>query len=269
MPQIIEIDLYQSAEAPAGSYKMTSMRKLYTSLLVVLLFIATGTAGYFVYSGQEQAGAVPDNQPTKPIKPPLGVIIRKNNIRWAKFISEAIKLSPKAIVSDGDEGYLVMCSVATIEEARAIRDSIQRMSREIAVVDTFSKDEKLNVIFKGILAQSLERDSGQPVSKILRTTIMNMIDSIATLKGLVEPKRQILDIMPIENGECYRYLFSAEGGIVQISRFFDDIENMQYCVSPSALRIQPTDSSYTLEMIWGLYDFAPIPPESSAVAQGK
>ncbi|MCD6532425.1 hypothetical protein J7K99_08280, partial [bacterium] len=62
MSKIVDIQLYRSYQK-TGAIKVTGIRKVFTSMLIVLLIIAGGVGLYFYYSNQAQTAAVPVTPP--------------------------------------------------------------------------------------------------------------------------------------------------------------------------------------------------------------
>lgn len=268
MAQIIDIDLYRSADDMASPLRATSLRKPYTSLLFVLLFIAVGTGMYFVLSSSRysETDAVVEKPIQKTHKPPLSVIVRRNLNRWANFSKNAMALNPINITSDGEEGFLCSFSSSSFEEAWAIRDSIKKFGKAPMIIDTITVSDTFRFVIRGKLKPSHQFNQGLSVEKYLRTSTMNFIDSIAIAKGMTKPDRIAIGIEKVKGGERYKYKFSSNGTTTQIRKFFNDIVRTKYCVSPLALSISQNDSLHSLQIVWALYTFSSS-SESTRVAE--
>ncbi len=268
MANIIDIDLYSSPEDIGSPLRATSMRKPYTSLLYVLLFLAVGVVVYFYFSSQENVSAIVETPAPKPQvkKPPLSVIVKQNLSRWSLFVKGAVVFKPEILVSNGSEEFLCYFSAQSQNDMWALKDSLRSISKAPQIVDTMTVNGKLKFVIRGKLKPSHQRNPLQPVQKFMRTTVMAFIDSLATAKGISKPERMQIGVDKIAGGEIFKYKMSAEGNLLQIGRFFSDIIKIDYSISPLALAIEQTDSLYSLEVIWGLYNFAK-PADTTKVAK--
>jgi len=239
------------------------MRKPYTSMLFVLLFIALGTVMYFYYSSKEPAVVPAQAQVTGQQKPPaeqpkptIGVVIKQKQSQWVNFVKNIMTLKPKLVVSDGEDRFLCVLAASSPGEAWMIRDSVKKFSKAPKIIDTMTVGSEFTFIIGGKLPPSKLRNPLSSVKKFEINLLMNFIDSLAQAKGLSKPTRNNIGVDRINEGERFRYVFSSSGSPLQISRFFNDVIQQKYAFAPISLKIELADSIYLLKVVWGIYTFS-------------
>lgn len=257
MARILDIRLYESPKKAPGAFQATNVRKLYTSLLVVLFFIASGTGAYLYFSGQQTTGAIVESENIQPKPLPLPIKIKRLHLRWCDFVSGVLKTNPISVVSNGEEGFLCMIEGDNIGAAQRISELIKTMSRDVLIIDTLTVGNRVRFVLEGELAPSTDNNPGQPVPKFVRSQLMNMIDSISISRGMANPVHSTLSVDSIEGGERFRFVFEAAGNAGQVSFFFTDLIHLQYAIAPTALKIEFIDTIYAVRVIWDLYDIKP------------
>ncbi len=257
MAKILDIRLYKSPKEPSGAFQATNVRKLYTSLLIVLFFIASGTGAYLYYSGQQRTGAIVEveNIQSKPV--PLPIKIKRLHLRWCNLVSGMLKTNPISIVSNGEERFLCMIEGDNLGSTQRTLELIGTMARGVSVIDTATVGKKLRLVLEGELAPSTDNNPGQPVQKFIRSLVMNMIDSISISRGMTNPVHRTMSMDSVEGGERLRFLFEAMGNAGQVSVFFTDLIHLQYAIAPNAIKIDFMDTIYAVRVIWDLYDIKP------------
>ncbi len=272
MARIIDITLYRSEEGPSAPFRATSLRKLYTSMLIVLLVIALGTGGYFYFSSLEQVGAVaetpPASKPAKPSKPSVGRRLAQRRAAWRKFLTKAFRLGPREIVGIGDE-FIALFSCSSVDEAVAIRDSLQGICRALRIVDTATVSGAFEFVCKGRVGAAGGGPPPKSVAKYMRPAVMNAIDSLAEARGLVGIVREPVAVEQVEGGQRYTYRLKAAGRPQNVAGFMEDALSTQYALVAEGFVLHRRDTTVSAEVLWGIYTFLPKADTTGAASAGK
>ncbi|RKZ29667.1 hypothetical protein DRQ33_08600 [bacterium] len=271
MSKIIDIGLYRSAEKHPARMKATSMRKIFTSLLIVLLIVAGGISAYFYYSSKELTGAVAEI-PVQP-KPKvfnLGDKVAEYLLKWAECMNNLLLINPQSVASDGETFFISQFHLNNIDELDSLIGLVAKAGRIINVIDTFTEHSKLNVILRVRLPTTDESFQPQPVKKFLRTTVMNFLDSLAQSQQLTPISRTVISAeQNVKGGKVFKYRQIVEGDYRKFAIFAGKIKELKYAIAPISYSIEKlANSEGHFDIVWGLYFFAP-PTDSSAVASAE
>jgi hypothetical protein len=267
---LIKTSLYRSTGSTASAVGVsTSLKKVYISLIIALAAVLAGGGAYYYYMSSADADAIRESEATKPKIVTPAEKIANINVRWIKFLRDALALEPQSIVSDGEESFVGIISDTSLSGAVAKKDSLAKFCRTFEILDTFTTGTKFQIVVKGDIQKGRADSPVQPVEKKYRSIAMNFIDSIAVSAGLSEPSRQTLSVDNFEGGELYRYLFVSEGRNYEIARFLNDIAALHYAVTPTMLQIEKNDSTYSLKVVWGLFRFDTTPDTTQKTASAN
>ena len=268
MAKIIDIGLYHSPEKPPAQMRATSMRKIYTSLLIVLLIITAGIALFFYFSSKQQANAVSET-PIKPIIKQLTLPdkVAEKLIEWDKFTNAILPLNPKKLVSDGEINFISVFQTSSVAQAESIIAKVSAIGRIIQVIDTSTIDGKLNIVLRGRIVKTHTQFQPQPVKKFMRTTVMNMVDSLAQNLGLTNINRQVIATNEkVEGGNRFRYRMTMNGSYQQFTAFARKIKELKYAIAPFSYLISKDTTQANFDIVWGLYDYNPPKADTTKVA---
>ena len=257
MPRIIDIELYRTIDESTASMRATSLRKVFTSLLIVLLIVAGGIAAYGYFSTLEQVGAVIED-PTISMqdKLTLGDEVARTLLKWASFLRAVIPMNPKLLVSDGEKGFLCVLESQDLADAAVQRNTLSTFAKTVALIDTFTENSTLYTIFKGRMPRAQGEFQPQPVNKFLMTTVMNFVDSLAELNKLKNISRtMVASNEKVKGGTRFRYKFTAQGTYQQFANFAVKLKDLRYAIAPVSLLIERDDTLSNLEVVLGLYDY--------------
>ncbi len=257
MSRIIDIELYRSIDESAAPMRATSLRKVFTSLLIVLLIVAGGIAAYGYFSTLDQVGAVVE-KPTLSMQDrlTLGDEVARTLLKWGSFLSAIMPMNPKVLVSDGEKGFLCILESKDLADAAIQKSFLSGFAKTVALIDTFTENSTLYTIFKGRMPRAQGEFQPQPVSKFLMTTVMNFVDSLAELNNLSNITRtMVASNEKVKGGTRFRYKFTAQGTFQQFANFAVKLKDLRYAVAPVSVLIERDDTISTLEIVLGLYDY--------------
>jgi len=261
MSKIVDIQLYRSYQR-TGAIKVTGIRKVFTSMLIVLLIIAGGIGIYFYYSSQAQTAAVPVTPP-KP-KPKIYTLSQKVSddlLRWAQFTKNVldtakIKPFPAQVLSDGDMFFLAEFALSGAADIDSIISVLGKAGRIITPLDTFHAGGKWHIVLRGRIPKATGRVQLMPVRKFLRTTVMNFVDSLARAHNLeVVSRENVSGTIKIKGGSVFKYRQVVRGSPRDFAAFTGKIKELKYAAAPTSFLYELDRNPPEYNIIWGLYEY--------------
>lgn len=265
MSRIVDIQLYRSYKK-SGALKATGIRKVFTSMLVVLLVIAAGIGIYFHYSSMIQQAAVVERPPKpKPKVYSLSQQVSNNLLRWGVFSKNIFDKSrlvfqPEIVLSDKEPFFLADFVIPDWTYAESLMSAVGKVGRIITIIDTASSGDGFRVIVRGRIPRAMGTVQLMPVRKYLRATVMNFLDSLARAQGLSVLNRVgVSGDIRVKGGTVFKFRQTLAGEPSQFGLFASKVKELKYAVSPSSFMYDLTKSPPVFDIVWGLYDYQQKP----------
>ncbi len=261
MSKVIDIQLYRSYQK-TGAIKATGIRKVFTSMLIVLLIISGGIGMYFYYSSKVQQAAVEVTPPKpKPKIYSLSQQVAGNLAKWIEFSGNILnnqKVSPvpRTIISDIDPYFLAEFLIPAGFSLDSISKITANAGRIVSIIDTLHQNGKLKVIVRARIPKGNAAIQPMPVKKYLRATVINWLDSLAQSKGLTPIDREPVSAeQKVKGGTVFMYRQVIAGSPDAFVQFARGVKELKYAVAPVSFMYDLSKNPAEYNIIWGLYDY--------------